>query len=311
MYWIELFAGGGGVGTGLEHAGHIVSAAVEMEASIASCYRANHPNTTLLVSDVRDVTISDLPGEINALWASPVCKQDSKARNKKLARREDATIGLAILPYIKRIQPELVIIENVQLYMSNPAFTTIVAYLSRHYTLSMRVLDAANYGVPQHRERLILQARRGPIAWPEHTQRRTWYDVLSGRFDKMEAAKLAPWQRELWRPEYNKLLPVMVSGQYAFRDHKYDPKALEITPFNLPARTVTSSHNNTQKRIVLAQDHILRLSAQDNARLQSFPENYIWPEGIILAQEIIGNAVPPLMVQALTKSYVDQMEYVA
>lgn len=93
MKWLELFAGCGGVHTGLKAAGHTVSAAVEFREDIAACYRANHPGTKLLVEDVRNVAISSLPGDISAIWASPVCKQDSEARNKTLAPREDALIG--------------------------------------------------------------------------------------------------------------------------------------------------------------------------------------------------------------------------
>jgi DNA (cytosine-5)-methyltransferase 1 len=307
MKWLELFAGGGGVACGLEAAGHEVAAAIEKEAKIAECYRANHPDTLLQVADVQDVAanLAQLPSGINAVWMSPVCKQDSQARNKTLARREDADVGRAAIAYIEALDPDLIIIENVVGYRKNPALTSIIAALAKlRYSLSIRVIDAANYGVPQHRERLIVQARKGPIAWPEYAAApQTWYSALEDLFTSMKADALAPWQQKLWKPDYNALVPLIVYGHYDFRDHSDDPKALDITTADQPARTVTSSHNNTHRRVVLADGRILRFSPRESARLQTFPDHYIWPAQVTLAQEIIGNAVPPLLVERLTEAY--------
>lgn len=304
MKWGTLFSGGGGSDTGLVAAGHTVSWAVELEPEIAACYHCNHPNSEIITSDIRNVDISSLPA-IQGLWASPVCKQDSKARVKKLARREDAAIGRAILPYIEILKPELVIIENVAGYRTNPVCSQIVAFLKNKmgYHVEMRVLDAANYGVPQHRERLIIQARHGSIAWPAYTKGQTWYEALSDLFATMEEGELANWQQQLWKPEYDTAKPLMVAGHYDFRDHADDPHELCIIPASKPSPCVTSSHNNTHRRIVLDDARILRLSPRENARLQTFPDGYKFPEQVTLAQKIIGNAVPPLLAQRIVESY--------
>lgn len=309
LNFLDLFAGGGGVACGLEQAGHHTSAAIEYDPEIAAVYAANHPHTKLYVSDIRDVRLTSLPCEITALWASPVCKQDSVARNRTLARREDAQIGEAIIPYIKAIQPELVIVENVPQYQYNPAFGKIVSVLSQmRYAISLRVLDAANYGIPQKRTRLILQARRGPIAWPAQTkERKSWFTALADIFDEMERSSLAPWQKALWRPEYDALRPCVVHGHYDYRsDH--EPRALDVTPAWMPSRTVTASHNSTQRRIVFP-DRILRMTPRGAARLQTFPDTYKLPERVILASAIVGNAVPPLLAQRITEQYREQQAF--
>ena len=154
-------------------------------------------------------------------------------------------------------------------YKYNPSFALIVGYLSRHYAMSMRVLDAANYGVPQHRERLILQARRGPIAWPNFAPRRiSWYTALQDRFNLMEEAGLANWQKKLWKVEYQAMLPIMIHGHYDNHNGRED-RQLDVLKASEPSRTVTSSHNNTQRRILLKDGRILRLSPQENGRLQT------------------------------------------
>lgn len=310
MKWLEVFAGCGGVRCGLDAAGHETLASIELMPAIAACYSANHQDDKMIVADVRDVNIASLPSGINAIWASPVCKSDSKARSKLLDRREDASIGMAMLPYIEKIQPDLFILENVEMYRSNPAYHSIILCLLKHrYTVSERVINAQDYGVPQYRRRLILQARRGPIAWPDYAPRQVgWYEALQDLFDTMEPSGLANWQQQLWKPEYERMKPLMVAGHYDFRDHASDPHELCIIPSSKPSPCVTSSHNNTHRRIVLEDGRILRISPRENARLQSFPDEYKFPESVVLAQEVIGNAVPPLMVEALTRPYATRAE---
>ncbi len=308
MRWLEIFAGGGAVATGLEASGHQVEASIEIDERIAACYQANHPDTRVIVSDVRDVSIGSLPTSINAVWFSPVCKQHSEARNRSLAPRDDADIGLAALPFIDAIQPDLVIMENVKGYMRHPSFTSIIhALVVKHrYTVSMRVLNAADYGVPQHRERLIVQARRGPVAWPEQVKHPTsWYTALKDMLETLEIADLAPWQQKCWKPTYNAMLPVLVHSQYDYRTAN-EPAQLYIVPSDRPAMTVTASHNSTQKRLVLADGSIRRVSVRANARLQTLPDTYQLPEQIGLASEIVGNAVPCLLAQKLTAPYAER-----
>jgi DNA (cytosine-5)-methyltransferase 1 len=309
LKWLEVFAGIGGVRCGLDMAGHETLAAIELQPAIAACYRVNHPDDKMIVSDVRDVDIKSLPSTINAIWCSPVCKSDSKARSKTLAPRDDAAIGKAMLPYIDTIQPELFILENVEAYRYNPAYHAILAtLLKHHYTVSERVLNAADYGVPQSRKRLILQARRGPIAWPDYAPRHIgWHEAIQDMLPALEETTLIPWQVERWKSEYDAMLPLIVNGHFDF-DRGTGVRDLVVVPGSKPIGTITSSHNNRDKRIVLQDKRVLRVSIDVLARLQSFPNGYQWSGSQELNYEMAGNAVPPLMVQALTKAYAGCVE---
>jgi DNA (cytosine-5)-methyltransferase 1 len=303
MIWGTLFSGCGGVDCGLLQAGHTVAWGVEIDPAIADIYSANHPSIPLFRNDVRSVDLAAL-SPIDALWASPVCKQDSKARLQTLDRREDASIGTAIIRYVKHFQPELIILENVDGYKKNPALTTLIAYLSKHYALSERVLNASNYGVPQDRARLVIQARKGPIAWPDYLpQQVSWYDAIADLLPTMQAWHLANWQQLLWKPEYDLMLPALVHGHYAYHRNKQDARELDILPASALARTVTSSHNVLQRYIVLETGAVLKPTIQAIARWQSFPDTYQWPGTLTAAVKAIGNAVPPRLVQKLTENY--------
>lgn len=306
MIWGTLFSGGGGVDYGLKQAGHSVAWGVESDPAIAECYHINHPDSLLLNADLRAVNIHALE-PVQGLWCSPTCKQHSEARNKSLPPREDASIGLAILPYIEVLQPQLFILENVKGYINHPTFTTIVSTLvgKYKYTVSMKVLNAADYGVPQHRERLILQARKGPIAWPDYASRHiSWYEALADMLDDLEPSALAPWQKKHWKAEYNALVPLMVHSQYDYRTENA-PHELYIVPSDKPAMTVTASHNGAQKRIVLSDGSVKRMTPRGCARLQTFPDTYQFPASVTKSLEIVGNAVPCLLAQKLTACYIE------
>lgn len=174
--------------------------------------------------------------------------------------------------------------------------------MKKGYTLSLKVLDAADYGVPQTRERMILQARKGAIAWPEQMDRVSWYTAIEDLLPALPQGQLAPWQRKLWKAEYDALLPVMVHGNYDYHNNLEQERSLDIRASYLPARTVTASHNVTQRYIVM-REQILKPTTQAIARLQTFPDSYIWPSSMVKAIEIIGNAVPCLLAQKLTEGY--------
>jgi DNA (cytosine-5)-methyltransferase 1 len=303
MIWGELFGGGGGVGTGLAMAGAHASWSIEIDQDAARTYQRNHPETHVIHADVRDVDPKSLP-PVQGIWLSPVCKQDSKARLSGLPPREDASIGLAAIPFIEHLKPELVILENVARYQDNPAYKEIFRVLVKMgYAIEVRVLNAADYGVPQFRERLILQARRGPIAWPDKEPKHGWYAAMEDLIPSMQRIELALWQKKLWEPRYNEMIPLMVHGHYHYKHKASDARMLDILPANAPGRAVTTSHNVLQRYIVLP-DRVLKPSIQAIARLQTFPDSYEWPEIASRAVNVIGNAVPCALVQRLVAPYV-------
>lgn len=151
---IELFAGGGGASDGIRAAGFHSLAAIDNDSECLTTLAANgHPARRADLSkpiDFGDVKSPDL------LWSSPPCQLHSRANSR---RRHEAFDGWpATLQAIKRFLPQAVIIENV-----NPAYTVMCGWEAQlkplGYTWTdVRVLDAADYGVPQRRNRCFLIA---------------------------------------------------------------------------------------------------------------------------------------------------------
>lgn len=159
---IDLFAGAGGASKGIELGGFSVLAANEINGHAAMTYRINHPDTVLFEKDVRKLSVAELhqiSDETDLLFAGPPCQGFSTAGMKKKGDSRNYLFQEAIR-IVKGIRPRFVLVENVTGLMAERnkhilnAITNSLSDLE--YEVSMRVLDASDFGVPQRRRRLLI-----------------------------------------------------------------------------------------------------------------------------------------------------------
>lgn len=167
----DLFAGAGGLSTGLEMAGFSVLYANELEPAYAGTLRDNHPDTLVDVSDVREVdpqrvlaAVGLSPGELDLLAGGPPCQGFSINAPTRSTLDERNHLFWSYLRFVEVARPRYVLIENVPGMVSfdgGAVVDSILEALRRlGYTASVRVLFAAHFGVPQMRWRTIFLARR-------------------------------------------------------------------------------------------------------------------------------------------------------
>ncbi len=166
---IDLFCGAGGLTLGLKRAGFNVIAGVELYPEIAKTYKANHPKTKLLIKDIRKVNgreILKLTGrhKIDLVAGCPPCQGFSQLTEKY--KRRDSRNGLVIemARLIEDIKPKMVMMENVAGIVTKGK--SILGKFVRRlrklgYSVSMGVLQMADFGVPQSRRRFVLLAGKG------------------------------------------------------------------------------------------------------------------------------------------------------
>lgn len=192
----SLFSGGGLWELGAKAAGFNPVWAVELEPAIAEVFHANHPDTPITVASVQDVNPARLEA-VDLLHASPPCQAHSQARSKSLDKRDDEEVGLIVLDYLKALRPRLFTLENVPPYQHHPVFKRIVAGLFQlGYFVHFDVLNAADYGIPQTRRRLILRTVRGGLVpmLPEPTPWQGWYSAIEDLIPTLPESAFAPWQ---------------------------------------------------------------------------------------------------------------------
>jgi DNA (cytosine-5)-methyltransferase 1 len=168
---IDLFAGAGGLSTGIEMAGFEVLFANEISHTYSLSLKHNHPKTDVLSDDIRSVSAGQVrkalslsAGELDLLAGGPPCQGFSINAPKRSDTDERNTLFLNYLEFVKDFQPKTLMIENVPGMISFSSGNTvreIQEILSElGYSNALRVLYAPNYGVPQMRWRTIFLATR-------------------------------------------------------------------------------------------------------------------------------------------------------
>lgn len=185
---VGSFSGCGGSSCGLKAAGWDVLAAVEFIPAAAETYHANFPETYVFEKDIRNLSVEEVlekigmePGELDLFEGSPPCASFSAAgagekdwgKTKKYSDSEQRTDDLFYewVRLLKGLRPRAFIAENVPGMINGNALSEyahkITLMLSElGYRVSAKVLNAANYGVPQERERLIFIGIRNDVHEP-------------------------------------------------------------------------------------------------------------------------------------------------
>lgn len=314
---IELFAGAGGLALGLEQAGFEHIGLVEFNKSAAETLKKNRPNWYVLWEDVADVAERDLEeefnikkGELDLLSGGAPCQSFSYAGKRLGLNDVRGTMFYYYAIFLKKLQPKFFLFENVRGLLSHDSgrtFQTILdIFQEEGYTTYHKVLNAWEHGAPQKRERLITIGVRNDFAKKikfEYPQSQTYKPVLRDiKLDKNpsieECARYSKSKAEVFA-----LVP---PGGY-WRD--IDPeiaKAYMKTCWNMgggrtgilrrismdePSLTVLTNPGMKQTD----RCHPLEVrpfSYRENARIQTFPDDWTFCGTLSEKYKQVGNAVP-------------------
>src|SRR5579885_2068271 len=191
---IDLFAGAGGMTLGLKRAGFDVVGAVEIDELACETYRVNHPNVELWEKDIRKLSVKEMmkalnlePGQLDLLAGCPPCQGFSSITtlNGKLEvddPRNDLISEYA--RFVRVLRPKGVLMENVPGLMTDSRMAHLCGVLeSLGYPTEdhVKVLNAADFGVPQRRRRLVLLTAADvevTFAKPGKRKRRTVQETI-------------------------------------------------------------------------------------------------------------------------------------
>lgn len=332
---ISLFSGGGGIDCGLAAAGFETSVSVDMDEACAASLRANRCGE-VLSGDIAHISSAQLlaaagarRGDVALVAAGPPCQPFSKSANW----RYGSPLGLDdprsqtldhMMRIVEGVLPRAVFIENVPGFSGQGARAGVravearLAKINRKHGVSYRliaaIIDAADYGVPQHRRRLIIVLDREGHAFkmprPTHGQ------ALSGRltpyltaWDAIGDLRIQGTPPELRvRGRWAQLLPSIPEGEnylwhtdrgggvplfgYRTRYWSFLLKLAKARPaWTLPANPSQNSGPFHWKSRLL--------SVEEMSRLQNFPDS--WTISGTRTQQVrqLGNAVPPLLAEVI------------
>ena len=180
---LDLFSGCGGMSWGLYKAGMNIVAAVDNNSIALDTFRLNHPNSIISCEDLSVITPESWlkktgleTNSIDCIVGGPPCQGFSKNVPRSQRFLDDGRNLLVrnFLAFVRVIRPKVVIMENVAEMINgfNSAFTDeILSALSRwDYSVNVKKLNAADYGVPQHRKRaFFFGSREFEVSFPKQT----------------------------------------------------------------------------------------------------------------------------------------------
>lgn len=322
---IDLFSGPGGLTQGLKQAGFHVVAAVEVDALAAKTLQYNHPEVLVERGDIREVDPAALLerlglDRIDLIAGCPPCQGFStvRTRNAKHAAADPRNDLIdEYVRFVRILKPRAIILENVPGLGRDQRWERAAKQLEElGYPAGegMSILDAADYGVPQRRRRLVMVAMQDGAA-PEARkakERRTVRQAITGLpvpGDSGDPLHDLPEKRSDKVMEIIRAVPHDGGGRLDLPDdqrldcHKDFDGFKDVygrMHWDKPSPTITGGCHNPSKGRFLHPDQDRTITLREAAMLQGFPRGYYFAldRGKLAAATMIGNALPPAFIEA-------------
>ncbi len=318
---LDVFAGAGGLSYGFKAAGFDVVAGVEWDADSAATYRRSHPDAKLHEEDVAGVVFAQYRGVVDVVVGGPPCQPWSIGGLRRGV--EDPRDGIPqFVRAVREVAPTVFVMENVAglARLSTSGLLQEVLDLLRtlRYTVDHRVLHAAEYGVPQARDRLVVVGVRPGITfdWPDptHGDGRALPKPSAREVIGLEAVG-EPNPSIVTYAKYPSLRPDPYHG------HLWNGGG---RPINLerPAPTLLASMGGNKTpwvdRLGIVPEyhtHLMRggsprsglvpgarrITVTEAAALQSFPPAFVFEGKRSSQYRQVGNSVPPQLAEVVAR----------
>ena len=357
---LDMFAGAGGTGLGFVRAGFQIVGVVEWNSHAAATYSRNL-GIPVSPQDIRDLnpktyreSLNLEPGDLEVLVGCSPCQGFSNIRNDKGAGDDRNQLVLLYLSFIAEFQPRFVLFENVAGIRTRHGREIYQAFcvglVELGYKVRDELLDAADHGIPQHRERVLVVAGRNgevpPFPAPTHGAPDS-PEVRNGLIHPWRTVRDAIAEFPAIAASQNGEQLDMVTGVSLFPNHvapKTGAKVLEFLckvphdggsrrqvarsawlkchldldscngfndvygrlAWDKPAGTLTTGCTNPSRGRFTHPEQDRAITAREAATLQSFPSDFVF-EGKCHSTQI-GNAVPPLLAQAIAETLYDRLK---
>lgn len=307
--FVDLFSGAGGMSVGFRNAGYRKLASVEIDDVASETIRKNFPESKHFNKPIQDLTNEELDAALNGerpdvVCGGPPCQGFSVAG----LRRHDDPRNKLFWEYIRivqHLQPKFLVMENVPgiLTMQDGKVYKEILHqfaIAGYPNVSVRILEAAEYGVPQLRTRAIFIGNRLGLVnpYPAKIRDRTTYATID---ETIEDLKHLPFDPAINHhgTTHSKLMEARLAAippggslYETFRD------AWKRQYKGRPSMAIKENHGGVHVHYELNRV----LTAREMARLQTFPDDFIFSGTFKKAYWQIGNAVPCLFGECIAKA---------
>ena len=371
---LELFCGTGGLALGLHQSGFIPVALIERDADscnniIQNINQGNRTvnNWTIINDDIRNIDYSQFDSEVDVITGGPPC-QPFSIGGKSMANDDERDMFPEAVRAIREIRPKAFILENVKGLLREsfkPYYEYIIAQLSNPsvvkkadqdweshcdylkrmssdcdmYNVRYQLFNAADYGIPQIRNRVFIVGIRKDLGrtWippiPTHSKESLLYEqyvtgdywikhdlripeqMISRDINQRANSKkfeLKPWNTvrdaigDLPDPKNNNNIP-----NHEYRAGAKSYKGHTSSIMDLPSKTIKAGAHGVPggENTILLDDGTTRYyTVRESARIQTFPDDYFFYSSWTESMRQIGNAVPVKLAKIIGDSVYEQLK---
>lgn len=302
----DLFSGAGGLSVGMRTAGLTKLFSVEINPYASATIRENFKDSHHFEAAIEDVSKDEIlkvakPYELDLVCGGPPCQGFSVAGKRQLDDPRNKLFQ-EFCRVVEITQPSFFVMENVPGILTMQSGDVYRAILQRFAEIgypntSVRILEAAEFGVPQLRTRAIFVGNRLGLRnpYPAPTHAKADYVAIEEAIDDLKNAPRDSASNHEWTahsPAYEERIKGVPPGGSLYETYR---DAFKRQHRGVPSMAVKENHGGTH--IHYEKNRVL--SARELARLQTFPDDFYFCGGMKKAYWQIGNAVPAKLGEAL------------
>jgi DNA (cytosine-5)-methyltransferase 1 len=341
---IDIFSGAGGLSIGALNAGIKIPYAVENDLASAKTFKRNHPETEVINKDIREIDPKKLNIKNPfIIFGGPPCQGFSTSnRQTRTLDNKNNSLFEEFVRFVRELSPEWFLFENVEGIVSFNKGKTLrlitQSFEELGYKVVSEVLTASDYGVPQNRNRFIMVGNKSNIEFqfPEKSQEKiSVFDAIcdlpglvNGQLEETlpYSGKASSYGKKLRngsksalqnfvsrnkdyvverykhiKPGQNwRAIPVEMMQNYKLRENCHSGIYKRLDP-EKPSVVIS----NYRKNMLIHPTQDRGLSVREAARIQSFPDDFVFEGTLMHIQQQIGNAVPPLLAEVIFKQIIN------
>ena len=336
---IDLFSGCGGISKGFFDTGKVeIVGAVDFDLAACNTFKKNFPDASVFCGDINSISVNDTHfADIDIIIGGPPCQGFSGLNRWEKDKDNDPRnkLFLQYLRFVDELRPKALLIENVkQILTSKDGYVPkhITSFLSeRGYHVSYQILNASDFGVPQKRERAFFVAIDKKYSnfdfvilekfkRPKVTVREALSDISAIESQAMLQPQGSVFQLGQPESEYQKIMQADNNQLYNHMIYypadnvqkmiSYVPEGgnWKCVPKELFKSDRDNRHSNYLKRLDSQSQSVTIPTIRESARLQSFPDDFLFTGNKGQQFRQVGNAVPPLLANALAMAIMEVLE---
>lgn len=343
---IDLFCGAGGLSYGFESAGVNILLGIDNDAKALETFELNHKGAKSICGDITKITYKDdivpLIGDkkIDMIIGGPPCQGMSLSGFRKLDDPRNK-LYLSYIRLVDEIRPDAFVIENVpglvSLFGGQIKDSIIEKFTDMGYSIQYKILCSSDYGVPQNRRRVVFVGTKDsdmkfsypavnenqvscemalsdlpPLVDELGTEEQDYYTEPTNDYQRLMRARSSVVHNHVAAQHSDKVKQIIAlvpaGGNYKdlpeeFKHTRNFHVAWTRFPDDKPAPTIDTGHRHhfhyKYNRVP---------TVRECARIQSFPDDFIFLGNKTQQFRQVGNAVPPLMAQAIAEEVIKTLE---